>query len=262
MTVYSEDRSLSKTEPLLDAETFVSRYLFDVDLRDRNGNTLSDTVIQSFLDVAQDYVEHLLEAPIEPQPFVEHIDYKISEYRTYVYLQLTHKPIVSIPDKGVILTFGNGFEIEFPEEWYKLYGRSGQIQLLPTFGTFQRLIFTSSGQVAPSVLYGKFAPQIIQVTGVWGLGDGAGKVQPLINQAIGLYAAIYLLQMMGDISPAGPGATSMDISMDSLSQSTGLSNSTQGNRYGATINNYLKMLNDVVYPQLKKRYKRIKLVHI
>lgn len=260
MSVITEKRSITKTEPLLDVETYKKRYLFGVDLRDGNGDEIEDSVIESYLCAAQDYIEHILEAPIEPQEFTEHLDYKLSEYRTYVYLQLSKYPIVEVDE--VNLSFGNGFRIEFPEEWYKVYGKPGQIQLLPTFGTFQRLIFTSSGQVAPSVLYGRYAPQILEVKGKYGIGDDEGRVQPIINQAIGLYASIYMLQMLGDIGPGGPGVSSTSVSMDGLSQSLSTAISATNNLFGASILKYTDMLQKTIIPMLLKHYKRIKLTHI
>lgn len=260
MSIIPEKRSFSQTEPLLDLEMFKQRYLFGVDLRDGNGNAIADDVIEAFVAVAIDYIEHMLEAPIEPTPFTEFLDYKMPEYRTFVYIQTVHYPIVELEE--VKLKYGNGTEIDWPEEWYKLYGRSGQIQLLPTFGTFNRIAFSVSGQVSPGLLYGKYAPQVLFVKGKYGLADAAGQVQPLINQAVGLYAAIYLLQMLGDIGPAGPGVQASSISMDGLAQSISTSNSAMYNLFGSTVNNYMKFLKETVEPMLRKRYKRMKLTHI
>lgn len=255
----------SRREPLLTISMFKERFLFGVDLRDGDGNVLPDTTIESFINVAIDYIEQNLEAPISPpQSFTEYLDYKYNEYQSFAYMQLYHYPIVSID--SVKLIWGDptnpDIELEFPNEWYKIYETSGQIQLLPTASTLNAVILTRFGRVLPHAIPTKYAPQLIEVKGNYGICDEADKVPPLVNQAIGLMAAIYMLQMLGDIGPAGPGVASTSIGVDGLSQSLSTAISATSNLFQATISSYKDLLHKDVLKRLKQTFKRIKLEYI
>ena len=256
-------RIFSRTEPLIGVEEFKKRYLFGVDLRDADGNDLSDDVIAAFINVSIDYIEMELNCPIQPIDMVESVDYKYPEYRQYCYIQVPTYPIVTGSVKSVRLNFSDQIGVDFPPEWFRVYETTGQIQLMPNVNTLSSVLIRSAGILLPRVIASSYAPKLLKIEYKAGLADEEGKVPPLINQAIGLYSALYILQFLGDIGPGGgAGISSQSLSLDGLSQSITTALSATNNLFGATILNYKSQLDKVVMPTLRKKFKRINLSFI
>ena len=256
-------RLYSRTEPLITVERLKNTFLFGVDLRNPNGNILPDSVLESYINVAISYLEQELRCPIEPQDIVHSVDYYYNMYRQFVFIQLPVYPIVKNSVTEIKLNFSDNFSIAFPKEWYRTYEISGQIQLLPTQSTFTSFFMTHLTSIVPIATSFNYAPQLLKITYKDGIADEAGKVPPLINQAIGLYASLYLLQMLGDIGPTGgAGISSQSLSLDGMSQSVTTAISATNNLYGATILNYKTQLDKTVIKVLKRTYKRIGLEYM
>lgn len=253
----------SDSEPLLDVQTFKDSFLHGVDLVDRNGKQLDDKVIERFLRVAVDYIQFELNVPIFPKDMDIYEDYDFSQYRQYCFLQVPIYPIVKGSVVEVNLEFNPTVKIKFPVEWFKVYERVGQIQLLPSVNTLSAVLIQASGMLIPRAISSERAPQLLHIKYKAGLVDENDCVPPLINQVIGLVAATYLLQMIGDIGPLGePGVSGYNLSLDNLSQNINTANSATANLYGATISQYQKMLDKTLIPLLKRRYKRIRVEFI
>jgi len=255
----------SKREPVLTVEVFKRRFLHGVDLRDANGEELPDEAIQDYIDISIDYIEHELNCPITEKEFEYYEDYMYHNYRQYAYIQLPVYPLIDVTK--ITLTYGYdeetdseaGFGIEFPKNWYKIYASSGQVQLLPTVATVNSLILTGTG-FSMRALRGQYLPMILKAEYKAGFGD---EVPLLINQAIGLMAAVYMLQLLGDIGPGGgAGISSQSVSLDGMSQSLSTAISATNNLFGATIAKYQELLDKKVMKALKRKYKRISLAYI
>ena len=256
-------RIYSRFEPIMDIARFKNNYLFGVDLRDADGNTMDDSIIDGYLNAAIDYLEQELRCTIEPRDEVHYADYYYQRYRKFNYIQLPLYPIVKNSVVGVRLHFDEDIGIDFPQEWFKVYETSGQIQLLPTVSTLSHVLIAQAGQLIPRAITSQYGPQLLKITYKAGIADENGKVPPLINQAIGLYASIYLLQMLGDIGPGGsPGISSQSLSLDGMNQAITTALSATNNLYGATIINYKNQLDKTVMKVLKRTYKRIGLEYI
>lgn len=258
----------SQKEALMDVETFKGMYLFGVDLRDGNGNELPDKIIEKFISTAISYIEVSLNCPIQPKEIEQYIDYDFGSYRKYSFIQTDIYPIRKVEEVAIAFNSPNVednidedrslVKITFPKSWYRVYENAGQIQLLPDVSTLSAVIIAQAGQLLPRAISGPFAPQLMKVVATCGIADDDDCVPPIINQAIGLYASIYLLQMIGDIGPGGgAGLTSQSLSLDGMSQSVATAISATNNLYGATIAKYEKMLEKNVLPLLRKKYKRI-----
>lgn len=253
-------RIFSKNEPLICAQKFKEMYLFGVSLKDNDGNILPDSTVESFINIAIDYVEFTLNCPIFPTDMEEAVDYQFQNYRQFVYIQVPIYPIVKDSVTLVRLNFADNIGINFPPEWYKTYEVSGQIQLLPSVAALTHVMIAQAGQLLPRAITSSYAPQLLKVVYKAGLADIEGKVPPLVNQAVGLYAALYLLQMLGDISPNGtPGINSKSLSIDGMSQATSSNLSVTNNIYGATFMNYKNQLDKIILPALKRKFKRLNL---
>lgn len=257
-----------KREPLLTVEMFKRRFLHGVDLRDADGNELEDQAIQDYIDIAIDYIQHELNCPILEKEYTYYEDYMLQNYKQFAFMQLPIYPLIAV-DK-VTLTFGYDEDVdaaitpsnpalgvEFPKNWYKVYASSGQLQLLPTVATVNSLILRGSGYTMRA-LRGDYLPQILKIE--YRAGFGTNEIPVLINQAIGLMAGIYVLQVLGDIGPSGAaGLSSQSVSLDGMSQSLSSAISATNNLFGATILKYTDLLNKQVLKVLKRKYKRIPL---
>jgi len=248
----------SRTEPLLTVKKFKQQYLFGVDLRDSQGKIISDEVIGDFINFAIDYVEMELNVPILPKDITYDEDYDLAAYRQFNFIQLPYYPIVSGSVTKIDLRFSDTIKIEFPPEWFKIYEAAGQVSLLPNVSTLSSVLIAQAGQLLPRAIHSQKAPQLLRVKYKAGIADINDKVPPVINKAIGLSAALYLLQMIGDIGPGGSaGISSQTLSIDGMTQTINTSISATNNLYGATIEPYKKQLEKVILPLLKRRYKRL-----
>jgi len=258
-----QSTKIFEKEPLLDVQRFKDRFLFGVDLRNSKGEELSDDILVQFLIVALDYVQMELNVPFLPREDVYFADYDFAQYRNFVFVQLPVYPIVQGSVTAVRLHFTDTIGIDFPEDWFRVYATSGQIQLLPNVSTLSSVLISQSGQLLPRAIHSTKAPQLLRITYTAGIADLNDCVPPTINQAIGLMAAISLLQMLGDIGPGGgAGISSQSLSIDSMSQTINTAISATNNLYGATIEAWRKQLNNMVMKTLKKKYKRLHLEFI
>lgn len=250
-------------ESILDVKRFKERFLFGVDLRRSDGVELPDTTIEQFLIVALDYVQMELNVPILPREEVYFADYDFAQYRNFVFFQVPVYPIVQGSVTSVRLHFTDTIGIDFPEDWFRVYATSGQIQLLPNVSTLSAVLISQAGQLLPRAIHSTKAPQLLRINYMAGIADLDDCVPPTINQAIGLTASISLLQMLGDIGPGGgAGISSQSLSLDGMSQTINTAISATNNLYGATIEAYRKQLNDMTMKVLKRKYKRLHLEFI
>jgi hypothetical protein len=251
----------SQNVPLITIDQFKKQFLFGVDLRDQNGDAIADDVIAMFLSTAISFMEMQLNTPILPTRLIQKVDYDVVAYRQHSFIQVPIYPIREVI--SVKLKFKQNTFINFPETWWRIYENAGQIQMLPDVSTLSAVIIAQTGQLLPRAISGNFAPQMLEVDAIVGIADEEECVPPLINQAIGLYASLYLLQMIGDIGPGGsPGITAQSLSLDGMSQSVSTAISATNNLFGATIAKYESLLTKTVLPLLRKKYKRISLEYI
>jgi len=193
---------------------------------------------------------------------VDKLDFKSIEYMQWMYLQLNIYPITSVQE--VNLKWGaDELVIAFPSTWFKVWHRTGQIQLLPSLATINSLLFAQIGLVSPLLNRNSYFPQMLEVKYNAGLATDANNVPSLINQIIGLYAAINVLSIIGSIGVGPyPGVSNMSLSLDGMSQNVGTSLTATTHLYSSTVTAYQAMLKDQLLPLVKRMYSRIKLTYI
>ncbi len=239
-------------ETLLTVDELKRRYLYGVSFIDRSGNEIDPVVFEDSITEAISEIEHELNLTITPTKYTEYKDYDINDYRNFSFLQLDHRPTISVDTVSLQLIKGENL-VSFPPEWIRLYNAGSQVQITPTSGSVSGFIIGNSGYLP--VIYGvtRNFPQMIEV--VYNAGFEQDKIPKIINTLIGLYASIPLLIMAGDLV-LGAGIASETISLDGLSQSVSGTNNGKYNAYGARITSYqdrIKKLADVV----EKYYKGI-----
>jgi hypothetical protein len=227
----------TRGEPLITPEQLKTRYLFGIDLTDKNGNTLPDEVLQHQINSAISYVEHKLDIIIMPTEIVDRHDYRLTDYQNFNFIQLKKRPTMQI--KFIKAKFPNNQElIDYPLDWVVLEKETSQLQLAPVNGSFNGLILTNGGYSMPLIFGTRdYWPHMFEITYIAGFCND--QVPIIINEMIGLQASISVFEILRDIvfGPVASESTSVD------GASTNRSIVAQG-PYGPKIESYTRRLQE------------------
>lgn len=246
----SGSQPFSRTEPMLTVKQLKERYLFGIDLTDKKGNVLPDEVMQHQINAAVSYLEHALDLIISPVTITgEQYDYRAVDYSNFNFIQLKKRPGIEVLE--IKAQFPNRSDlVTYPKEWYVLEKEASQVQLSPVEGSFSGLIVTQGGSYVP-LIYGTrdYWPHLFSITYRAGFCDD--QIPVIINEMIGLQAAIKIFEILGDLL-YGPGLSSDNVSIDGASVSKGLAASGIYSVYGARIDGYRKSLKD--YTEIVRKF--------
>ena len=240
----SGQQPFTRTEPMLTVDQLKKRYLFGIDLTDKQGNSLPDEVIQHQINSSVSYLEHALDIIISPVIVEgEQYDYRAVDYANFNFIQLKKRPSIEVTE--IKAQFPNRTDlVTYPKEWYVLEKEASQIQLSPVEGSFSGLIVTQGGSYVP-LIYGTrdYWPHLFSVT--YKAGFCEDHIPVVINEMIGLQASIKIFEILGDLL-YGPGITSESTGLDGANVSRGLAASGIYSVYGARIEGYRKSLKDYI----------------
>jgi hypothetical protein len=240
----------------LTVEQLKARYFFGIDITDDQGNPMPDATFQHFILQAIRWMEHQIDISILPQSFVEKHDYHRLDYEAFQFLQLDNYPVLSVEELSVQYPSGQNVVV-FPQEWLRLNGEGGQLQVVPTAGTLSEFLIGQGGTFLPAIYHGMhFLPQLFSVQYTAGFEEG--KVPSNIIDLIGMFASLGPFHVFGDLI-VGAGIANISLSMDGLSQSIGSTSSATNAGYGARILNYLKQIKEQI-PLLRRYYKGVRMV--
>lgn len=237
------NRLMKRVGPLLSVDDLKKHYLFGIVIDDDSGNELSDESYQQYIDNAVSLLEHTLDIYITPEQIVEDKDYRLNDYADWGYFYLNNYPIISL-DKMEMVYFrdvdGNPQTVqEIPNNWVRMQDHDGIVRLIPNAKFPANLQVDNSGNFFPEALRSALIPHLWRITYTAGFEDG--KIPEILNQAIGLIAAIQALIMAGNLV-LGTGISSQSISLDGLSQSIVTTASAENSTYSATIKEYQNLL--------------------
>lgn len=246
----SGQQPFTRTEPMLTVKQLKERYLFGIDLTDKQGNKLPDEVIQHQINAAVSYLEHAMNIIISETLIEgEQHDYRAVDYANFNFIQLKQRPGIEVIEMKA--QFPNRSDlVTYPKQWYVLEKEASQVQLSPVEGSFSGLIVTQGGSYVP-LIYGTrdYWPHLFSIT--YKAGFCNDQIPVIINEMIGLQAAIKIFEILGDLL-YGPGLTSDNVSLDGASVSKGLAASGIYSVYGARIDGYRKSLKD--YMDVVKKF--------
>ena len=228
-----------RTEKILGVKELRARYLFGIDhFTDSEGNTLSDETLKDYISIATDMLEIDLDISIVPKTVVEVKDYNFNDYIDWGFLLLNEVPIRSVT--SLVAKYPDQAILEFPTQWFKIRKHSGELRLLPGLGTYSGFQVNGQGQFLPELFRNKSkVPDLFEVTYEAGFEDG--KVPMSINAAIGLMAAIFAMNILGDLI-IGAGIANSSLSIDGLNQAIGTTSSAENHGLSAKVKEYQKLL--------------------
>lgn len=229
--------------PLINVESLKRDYLFGIELKDREGNPMSDATMQIALDNATSWLEHVLDIHVVPYLVVEDKDYRLNDYAVWGYMSLNEFPVISFVKMEMVYFRDANGDAEtlqiIPNNWIRLQNHDGIVRLIPNARFPANLQVDQSGNFFPEVLRSDMVPHLWRLTYWAGFNDGA--VPMIVNQAIGLLAAINLMAIDG-IAVFGAGVASTSLSIDGLSQNIATTNNSESSAYSSVIAEYRKFL--------------------
>lgn len=237
----TDNRIGKKVEPIIDVKTLLSDYLTGLNITDPStGKPLPTATYQRYINNAISMIEHYLDISITPvTDYYENIDYRFNDYMEWGYLQLSNYPVIKI--KSLKMTYykdaqGQSVAVqEIPEAWIRLDRYSGIIRLIPNTRFPSRLRIDNNGLFFPELFRAQMIPHMWEIEYDYGFCDGG--VPTLVNQAIGMAAALTALTVGGNLV-LGAGIASSSISLDGLSQSINTTQSAENSSFSATIKEY------------------------
>jgi len=252
--IVRDNRIIQRTEPLITPKKLRARFLFGVEIVDNDGNEMPDDTLQDYIDMAVSELEHDLDISIVRQEHIgpsftpegdiipgggaEEKDFQSNDYWQWGYFQLNNIPVIQV--KEVRAVYPNANILSYPPEWYKLQRHDGILRLIPTAGTLSQFAVDAGGQYFPEIFRNNgHVPLVWQIDYISGFDDG--KIPKDINAAIGLMAAIFALNIAGDLI-VGAGIASESLSLDGLSQNVNTTSSAENHGYSAKVKEFQKQL--------------------
>jgi len=172
----------------------------------------------------------------------EWYDFDPARWQNYGFLQLRHKPIISIETAELYDVLGN--KIMDVINWVRLYKKPGQIALFPK-GTLGGGGYVATGTFSAwPRMFNAFYPQGFKIEYTTGIrnSDFIDEHFPGIRDMIGMYAAIIALAWVGDGLMAG--FSSSSVSLDGLSESFSSTQSATSAYFGARIKDYIDRIKE------------------
>jgi len=248
----NEDLIISPTE-------LVNNYLFGIPMAGNDGKRISAQAIKTHIINAQTKIENLFSIKLNKQVIEESRDFVRQEFFAWGYIR-TMYPITYISDlKGYI---NNVMQVTYPQNWLCIK----KTQQNAVYRNVSLIPNTAGGGGATmtqnSFMYSGISPNMgwmgqTYIPNYWRLKyvTGWDTVPSDLLDFICKMAAINVLGIVGDII-YGVGITSIQVSLDGVSQNTPLSRSAAGGIFGGRMKHYIDEMKET-FPNLKNQYRGI-----
>lgn len=246
-------------EMIMSPTELMENYLFSIPMCSNDGRKMSMTSISQHIIAAQTTVENLFSIKLTKQVIEENRDFIRQEFMSWGYIR-TMYPIVYIDNlEGWI---NDVCQITYPKEWLSIKRQADiaiyrNVYLIPNTGSKEGATMTQN-----SLIYNGISPHLgwfgqTYIPNYWRTRyiTGWDKIPADLFDFIAKLAALNVLAIIGDIL-YGIGITSIQISLDGVSQSTPLARSSQGGLFAGRIKMYIDEMNRVL-PALKSKYRGI-----
>jgi hypothetical protein len=209
----------SRIEPMLTPSKLISRYLKGIPLVFNDGSELKTDELKDRINMAQNIFEAETGLMISPVVMQQKVPFDRQLYKHYMHVKAEKSPIVSLFDFSIVSA--DQVEIfHIPIEWVEAARFSaGQINVIPLLSTYVSGGTAASGSAGIALLSilensFHFVPSFWQITYSTGLCSKDGKIPSVVNQIVGMIAAIDILSEKAADNPD----TSVSISRDGISQ--------------------------------------------
>ena len=246
-------------EMLMSPTELLENYLFGIPICSSDGRKLSSQAICQHIKSAQTQIESLFSIKITRQAIEENRDFNRQEFMSWGYIR-TMYPISYIDNlEGWI---NDICQITYPKEWLSIKKQTEvaifrNIYLIPNSGSRSGATMTQN-----SMIYNGMSPHLgwfgqTFIPNYWRprYVTGWDKVPADLFDFIAKFAALNVLAIIGDIL-YGIGVTSIQMSLDGVSQNTPLARSANGGLFAGRVKHYLQDTNRVL-PALKSKYRGI-----
>lgn len=241
---------------VLPIQDLKDRFLFGIDLTDKNGNPIPDAVFVNSIRSAVSRIGGLLDLTLLPTTVLnERKDYVQTDVNQFFWMNLSKRPVQEVT--GLRLRVPGGSPLIFPLEWVELQAAEAVVQVVPQ----STINFEPSVQYSTPLFTGllwsasrRRIPNALEVDYV--AGYPPGQVPADILDVIGKSAAIGPLRTAGNIL-LGAGVAGESIGIDGLSQSVSLTKQGNG-AFAGMVNDFQ---NDIAQalPELKAFYGGIRM---
>lgn len=212
---------LSRAEPILTPQLLISRYLKGIPLAFPNGDAYTPADLKDQIIVATNEMEIACKVTFSREQFVDSIPFDIALYKSFIYMKTEQGPILSV--EKVAIVSSDGYSVfEIPPQWLTSSEFSKNIvNVVPILGAYS--VATGGGVGA----YGgipylnvfsslTFVPSFWQITYTAGVSKVEGQFPVVVNDLIGMTAAINMLMNIQTMYLT----TSQSLSRDGISQSS------------------------------------------
>ena len=227
-SVKESSNLLTRVEALITPELLKSRYLHEV----QNLNAYSNDELAQEIMLATNELELMLNVPVFSVQKKEKFPYDYSMMNNNFHFKTSTRPIQSVESVTVMST--NGVVVyRFPNEWMEMaLAYRGQINFLPLLTTFSDKTVSNTGEATGAAIflqamgYNRFISSYFEIEYTAGLSNIEGNVPVVVNDIIGMTAAIEILSALQTRYIYG----SQSLSQDGISQSSGINRAPYNER--------------------------------
>ena len=214
-------KNFKRCEPLLTETLLVERFLFGIPLvspitkQKITKKQLKDHIVRAINEVETDF-----RIDIMPVEYNEHLPFDRSEYDAWIRIALPQKPVSTILEMA-IKTADDQNIYTIPPEWIDTVNLvRGVINVVPLNSALGQSTITGGGQAFGGSIFITAFGGFPWVPALWFIsyitGFEEGQVPVIVNEAIGIYAAVELLSSL----QAQYSQQSASLSYDGISQAT------------------------------------------
>lgn len=246
-------------EMVISPEELLNNYLFGIPMCSNDGRKMSKESIIQHIQSSQTQVENLFNIKLTKQVIEENRDFNRQEFMSWGFIR-TMYPINYIDNlQGWI---NDVCQIQYPREWLSIKKQEDvavyrNVYLIPNTGSREGATMTQN-----SLIYNGISPHLAwfgqtYIPNYWRMRyiTGWDKVPADLLEFVAKIAAMNVLAVIGDIL-YGIGLTSVQITLDGVSQSTPLTRSSSGGLFGGRIKTYIDDLERML-PILSSKYRGI-----
>lgn len=240
---------------IISPSELVQHYLHGIPLCTNDGREVSFQTIKQKIFTAQKQIENLLSIRLIPQVIEETQDFNRDEFSSFGFVKVAFLIREPLKMDGYL---NNVRQITYPKDWLSIK-RTGAVfmwrnlHLMPNTGsgaTMNQNAFAFSGITPHMGFMGMY-----HIPNYWRTAYTTGwdKIPADVVDVVAKLATIPILAILGDIL-LGVGLTSLNVSLDGVSQSTSTTRNSSGGLFQGRIKQYTEELKSEM-EILKSAYK-------